>query len=218
MSSSSENAKTWTIQYFYISEEDRYLEAKLEAHSKNDSDTIHINHSGFKEFAKNLGINLEEFRFKYSPVSEVCEHLDSDSERCYNLFEITCIFTQLKPGSVRTKDYLCCSSKISLCSTEMRDMVCRNLLNNDPSGFGISDGECVLNEDVHWLLSKQRLRSLGVLFEVEGKECTFGQYPSNYFAWSRYFKKRKQNIRKAVRLGSQKSLIYRDKDNLSEYY
>ena len=218
MRSNSEITKTWTIYYFYINEKGQYLEAKLEAHSKYDSDTVYISNSVFKDFAKNLGINLEEFRFKYSTVSEICEHQSDFSGRCYNLTEVICMFTELKPGSVRRKDSHCCSSKISLCSTEMRDMVCRNQLNNYPSGFGVNDDECLLNVDVHWLLSMQRLRAQGILFYVGDKEYTIETYPSDYSNWKRYDSKRKSRIKRALRLDKQKSLIYQDKENTSDYY
>ena len=218
MRSNSEITKTWTIYYYYINEEGQYLEAKLEAHSKNDSDTVYISNSVFKDFAKNLGINLEEFRFKYSTVSNICEHQSDFSGRCYDLSEVICIFTELKPGSVRTKDSHCCSSKISLCSTEMRDMVCRNQLNISRSGFGVNDGECLLNIDVHWLLSMQRLRAQGILLSVRDKEYTIETNPSDFSNWTRYDNKRKSRIKKALRLDKQKSLIYQDKENTSDYY
>jgi hypothetical protein len=218
MRSNSENKKTWALQYFYISEDGRQLEAELEIHSTSDPDTGYISNSVFKDFAKNLGINLEEFHFKYSPVSNICEHQSDFAGRCYNLIEVVCIFTELKPGLVRTKDYPCCSSKISLCSAEMRDMVCRKQLTNYPSGFGVIDGECLLNEDVYWLLSMQRLRAQKVLFYVRDKEYTIEANPSYYPNWKGYFSKQKSGIKKALRLDNQKSLIYRDKNNDSDHY
>ena len=97
-------------------------------------------------------------------------------------------------------------------------MVCRNQLNISPSGFGVNDGECLLNVDVHWLLSMQRLRAQGALLHVGDKEYTIEKSRLAYFNWERYFKKQKSIIKKALRLDNQTSLIYQDKNNMSEYY
>ena len=68
--------KTLIYQYFYINKKGRSLEAILETHSNDDLGPEYISNSSFKDLANNLGINLEEFRFKYSNVSEICEHKD----------------------------------------------------------------------------------------------------------------------------------------------
>ena len=214
----SEITKTLTLNYSYISKEGSYLEANLETHTNNDLGPIYISNSGFKDFANNLGINLEEFRFKYSTVSQICEHGSPFSGRCYDLYKVFNIFSELKAGLLITKDYLCCYSKMSLCSSEMRDMVCRNQISTYPLGFPVKSGECLLNEDVYWMLSTQRLRAKGVLFYVGNKEYTIEKYPSDYSNFKRYDKKRKSIIRTVLRLDNQKSLIYRNKDNQSEYY
>jgi hypothetical protein len=214
----SEITKTLTLKYFYISKEGSYLEANLETHTNNDLGPIFISNSGFKDFANNLGINLEEFRFKYSTVSQICEHGSPFSGRCYDLYKVFDIFADLKAGLLITKDYPCCSSKMPLCSIEMRDMVCWNQISTYPPGFLVNDGECLLNEDAYWMPSTQRLRAKGVLFNVGDKEYTIEKYTSDYFNWKRYDKKRKSIIRTVLRLDNQKSLIYRDKDNKSEYY
>lgn len=210
--------KTLTLNYFYISNEGRSLKAGLETHSNNDLGPNYISNSGFKDFAKNLGINLEEFRFKYSTMSQICEHGSDFSGRCYDLNKVFNIFAELKAGLLITKDYLCCSSKMPLCSTEMRDTVCRNQISNYPPGFLVNGGECLLNEDAYWMPSTQRLRAQGVLFYVGNKEYTIEKYPSDYSNFKRYDKKRKSIIRTVLRLDNQKSLIYRNKDNQSEYY
>ena len=214
----SEITKTLSLKYFYISKEGSYLEANLETHTNNDLGPIFISNSGFKDFANNLGINLAEFRFKYSTVSQICDHGSNFSERCYDLNKVFNIFVELKAGLLITKGYLCCSSKMPLCSTEMRDMVCRNQISTYPTGFPVNGGKCLLNEDFYWMLSAQRLRAKGVLFYVGNKEYTIEKYPSDYFKFKRYDKKRKRIIRTILRLDNQKSLIYRDKDNKSEYY
>ena len=97
-------------------------------------------------------------------------------------------------------------------------MVCRTQLNISPSGFGVNDGECLLNVDVHWLLSMQRLRAQGILLSVGDKEYTIETNPSDFSNWTRYDSKRKSRIKKALRLDKQKSLIYQDKENKSDYY
>jgi hypothetical protein len=84
----SEITKTLSLKYFYISKEGSYLEANLETHTNNDLGPIFISNSGFKDFANNLGINLAEFRFKYSTVSQICDHGSNFSERCYDLNKV----------------------------------------------------------------------------------------------------------------------------------
>lgn len=210
--------KKLTLKYFYISKEGLRQEAKLETHFINDFGPIYISNSSFKDFAGNFGINLDEFRFKYSTVSVVCEHTDSDLERCYEYSKVLKIFTELKAGLVVIKHHRCCSSEIPLCSVEMRDKVCWDQISTYPPGFLVNGGECLLNEDIYWMLAAQRLRAKRVLFNVGNKEYTIKDYPSDYFNWKRYEKKRKSIIRTVLRLDNQKSLIYRDKDNKSEYY
>jgi hypothetical protein len=214
----SEITKTQILNYFYINQQGQRLEAILETHSNNDFESAYISNSSFKSLATNLGINLDEFRFKYSTVSEVCEHVDSDFERCYEYSKVLEIFTALKAGLVRIKNHRCCYSEIQLCSAEMRDVVCRNQISNYPPGFLVNGGECLLNEEDHWMLSTHRLRVLGVLFYTGGKEYTLEQYPTDYSAWTRYWKKRDKKIRKALRLENQTNIIYKVKENLSEYY
>ena len=218
MRPTSEITKTLTSNYFYISREGRRLEANLKTHSNSDLDRFYISNSGFKDLANNLGINLEEFRFKYSTVSEICEHADKVSGRCYDLFKVSYIFAELKAGLITTKDYPCCYSKIGLCSTEMRDAVCCNQINTYPPGFPVNGGKCLLNEHTHWGLSTQRLRAQGALLHVGDKEYTIEKYRLAYFNWERYFKKQKSIIKKALRLDNQTTLIYQDKNNMSEYY
>ena len=214
----SEITKTLTHNYFYISRDGSYLEANIETHANNDLGPIYINNNGFKDLANNLGINLEEFRFKYSTVSQICKHGGNFSGRCYDLDKVLDIFAELKAGLLITIDHPCCSSKMALCSTEMRDMVCWNQISTYPPGFLVNGGECLLNEDIYWMLSAQRLRAKGVLFNVGDKEYTIEKYPSDYSNFKRYDKKRKSIIRTVLRLDNQKSLIYRNKDNQSEYY
>lgn len=210
--------KKLTLKYFYISKKGLRQEAKLETHFNNDLGPIYISNSSFKDCAGNFGINLDEFRFKYSTLSEVCEHMDRASERCYDYSTVFYIFISLKAGLVETKEHLCCFSEMPLCSAEMRDAVCYNQISTYPAGFIVNRGKCLLNDDVYWMLSKQRLNALGVLFYRGGKEYTLEKDPSDYFAWSRYWKKRNRKIKKAERLDNQTSVIYRDKDNMSDYY
>ncbi len=207
-----------TYSYFYISTEGLRLEANLETHSNNDLDGIYIDNSGFKDLAENLGINLEEFRFKYSVMSEICEHSNQVLERCYNLSAVLHIFSELRAGLLVTRDYPCCFSKMPLCSAEMRDVVCRNQISDYPPGFPVNGGKCLLNEDTYWGLSTQRLRAEGSLFYVGDKEYTIEKPTLDYFKWQKYYKKKKDTIKKALRLDNQTSLIYRDDENLSEYY
>jgi hypothetical protein len=210
--------KTSTLKYFYITREGLRLEASLDTHFNNDLGPIYISNSSFKNFANNLGINLDEFRFKYSTVSEVCEHMDSVSERCYDYSKVFYIFTSLKAGLIETKDHLCCYSGMPLCSAEMRDIVCRDQIFTYPPGFPVNSGKCLLNDDVYWMLSTLRLRSQGVLFHVGDKEYTLEQYPTDYHAWMRYKKKWDKKIKNALRLDNQTSSIYQNKDNKSEHY
>jgi hypothetical protein len=207
-----------THNYFYISKEGQRLEANLETHSNKNLDRFYISNSGFKDLANNFGINLEEFRFKYSTVSEVCEHLDRVSERCYDLFKVLNIFAELKAGLIMINDFLCCYSKIGLCSTEMRDAECHKQKSTNPSGFPFIGGNCLLNEHSHWALSTQRLRAQRALLYVEDKECTIEKYHLDYGTWSSYENKRKSIIKKVLRLDKQVSLIYRNNENTSEYY
>ena len=162
--------KTLIYQYFYINKKGRSLEAILETHSNDDLGPEYISNSSFKDLANNLGINLEEFRFKYSIVSEICEHKDEVSERCYELSKVLDIFAELKAGLLTTKGYPCCFSKMPLCSTGMRDRVCSNQISNYPPGFPVNGGECLLNEGAYWGLSMQRLRAEGLLFYDGEKE------------------------------------------------
>ena len=210
--------KTLTNYYFYISPEGRRLEASLETHSHKDLDRFYISNSGFKDLANNFGINLEEFRFKYSTVSEICEHPDRVSKRCYDLFKVLNIFAELKAGLIMINDFLCCYSKIGLCSTEMRDAECHKQKSTNPPGFPFIGGNCLLNEYSHWALSTQRLRAQGVLLYVGDKEYTIEKYWPDYGTWSRYYNKQKSIIKKALRLDKQVELIYRNKENISEYY
>jgi hypothetical protein len=210
--------KTSTLKYFYTTKEGLRLEANLETHFNHDIGPVYISNSSFKDFANNLGINLDEFRFKYSTVSEVCEHMGSVSERCYDYSKVFYIFTALKAGLVETKNHLCCYSEMPLCSAEARDEVCRYQISTYPAGFPVNGGECLLNDDVYWMLSRQRLSALGIMFYRGEKEFTLEKDPSDYFAWSRYWKKRKRKIKKAARLDNQTSIIYRDIDNVSDYY
>jgi hypothetical protein len=207
-----------TYNYFYISTEGLRLEASLETHSNNDLDSNYIDNNGFQELANNLGINLEEFRFKYSVVSEICEHPIQVLERCYNLSKVLHIFSELKAGLMLTKDYPCCYSKSWLCSSEMRDVVCHRQISTYPQGYAVNAEKCLLNEGAYWELSTQRLRAEGALFYVGDKEYTIEKSPMDIFQWERYFKKRNNMIKKALRLDSQVSLIYRNKENISEYY
>jgi len=209
---------TLMLNYFYLSKSELRIEANLETHSDNDQDGIYIDNAGFQELANNLGVNLEEFRFKYSTVSEICEHSERFSERCYDLYKVLHIFTELKAGLSFTSEYRCCFSKISLCSAEMRDVICRNQISVYPPGFPVNGGECLLNDGVHWGLSTQRLRAQGVLFYIGPREYTIEKSPINLNEWQRCFKKQKSAIKKALRLDNQTTLIYRDKENLSEYY
>jgi len=210
--------KTLTNNYFYISPKGRRLEANLETHSNSDFDGIYIDNSGFLDLANNLGINLEEFRFKYSTVSEICEHSDQVLGRCYDLSKVLHIFSELKASLIFTKDYPCCYSKTWLCSSEMRDSVCWNQISTYPPGFPVNGGKCLLNEGAYWGLSTQRLRAQGVLFYLGNKEYTIEKSPLDNFNLAGYFKKRKNVINKALRLDKQVSLIYQNKENVSEYY
>lgn len=194
------------------------LEANLETHSNDDLGPEYISNSGFKDLADNLGINLEEFRFKYSNVSEICEHKYEVSERCYELSKVLHIFAELKAGLLTTKGYPCCFSKMPLCSTGMRDRVCSNQISKYPPGFPVNGGECLLNEGAYWGLSVQRLKAEGLLFYDGEKEYTLEQNIGDFYAWKSYLKKSGEIIKKALRLESQTSLIYRDKENISDYY
>ena len=187
-------------------------------HSSKNLDQVYISNSGFNDLANNFGINLEEFRFKYSTVSEVCEHPDKVSERCYDVFKVLNIFAELKAGLIMINNYRCCYSNIGLCSTEMRDLVCSNQISNYPPGFPVNGGECLLNESTCWGLSIQRLRAKRVLFYVGEKEYTLEQKIGDLHAWKSYLKKSGEIIKKALRLEIQTSLIYRDKENMADYY
>lgn len=206
------------LNYFYLSEEGRCLEANLETHSNNDLDGIYIDNRGFKDLAENLGINLEEFRFKYSVVSEICQHSNQVLERCYNLSKVLHIFSEQKAGLILTSDYPCCYSKSWLCSSEMRDVVCHDQISTFPPGFPVNGGKCLLNEKAYWGVSTQRLRAEGALFYVGDQEYTIEKSPMDFFMWQRYFKKQKSKINKALRLDKQVKLIYQNKENISEYY
>jgi len=209
---------TVTNNYFYIGPNGSRLEASLVTHSNNDLEGVYIDNSGFKDLAENLEINLEEFRFKYSVVSEICEHSNQVLERCYNLSKVLYIFSELKAGLMLTSDYPCCFSKSWLCSSEMRDVVCHDQISSFPPGFPVNGGECLLNEKAYWGVSTQRLRSEGALFYVGDKEFTIEKSPIDVFMWERYFNNQKSRINKALRLKNQTSLIYRNNGHVSEYY
>ena len=208
-----ETTETYTRTYTYIGKEGEYLENNIELHNHHEN-VLYIDRSSFTKLANNFGINLDELYFKYATISEIFKHENSTSNRCYQLAAVTTIFSELKAGLVVKEDF-CCYSKSPLCSAEMRDKVCRDQISNYPPGFLVKGGECLLNEDRNWYLSKQRLRAQGILFYEGDKEITVDENPlDNYYEWTRYLKKKKEMLKKALRLDKQKSLIYGEKGNI----
>jgi hypothetical protein len=213
-----EKSQKYTFEYYYLAENNERHEAILESHSNDNLANIYISHISFKEFANNLGINLEEFHYKYSPVSEICRHGSKTSERCYNLSAVFSIFTELNAGMVLKEEGKCCYSNLPLCSEAFRDRTYWTRVKEYGSALVNGNESCLLNFQSYCFTSRQRLITRGDILCKGNKEFTLENNPSESNHWLRYFKKRERSTRKLLRLDKQKSLIYGERVKTVEYY
>ena len=213
-----EMSKKYTFEYYYLAENNERHEAILESHSIDNLENIYISHISFKEFANNLGINLEEFHYKYSPISEICRHGLKTSERCYNLGAVFSIFTELNAGMVLKEEGKCCYSNLPLCSEAFRDKTYWTRVKEHGSALITGNESCLINLQSHCFASRQRLITRGDILCKGNKEYTLVNNPSESNHWLRYFKKREKSNRKLLRLDKQTSLIYGEKVKTVEYY
>ncbi len=213
-----EKSQKYTFEYYYLAENNERHEAFLEAHSNDNLENIYISHISFKEFANNFGINLEEFHYKYSPVSEICRHGSKTSERCYNLGAVFSIFTELNAGMVLKEEGECCYSNLPLCSKAFRDKTYWTRVKKYGSALVTGNESCLINLQSHCFTSRQRLITRGDILCKGNKEYTLENNPSESNHWLKYFKKRERSTRKFLRLDKQISLIYGEKVRAVEYY
>ena len=213
-----QKSQKYAFEYYYLAENNERHEAILESHSNDGLENIYISHISFKEFANNLRINLEEFHYKYSPVSEICRHGSKTSERCYNLGAVFSIFTELNAGMVLKEEGKCCYSNLPLCSETFRDKTYWTRVKEHGSALVTGNESCLINLQSHCFTSRQRLITRGDILCKGNKEYTLVNNPSESNHWLRYFKKREKSNRKLLRLDKQTSLIYGEKVKTVEYY
>ena len=207
-----------TRKYAFINIKGKLFEDILEWHSNDDFANAFISNSSFKELDHNLEINLEELHFKYSPISNICEHGPPTFERCYSLDRVFSIFSELKAGMVLMDEGDCCNSKLPLCSQEFRDSTYWwRTTENTPVFFNFNRA-CLLDEQDYLYTSRQRLISRGDIFCQGLDEYTLSTNPGRTDHWLRHFKKRERLIKILLRLDKYISLIYKDKDKSPEYY
>jgi hypothetical protein len=158
--------------YKYFNDEVSGWVLKLADQKNEDFEEIFINESSFIAFADFFNINLDEFYFKYSPVSIVCNHEDSSSRRCYNLGLVLEIFSELKAGLASLEEGArCCLTGLPLCLSEHRDEQLGSFIHDQKTLLPYCNTEeayCLLYQERYIRPSRVRLLSSGTVYSVNG--------------------------------------------------
>jgi len=157
--------------YKYFNDEVSGWVLKLANQKNEDFEGIFINENNFLFLANFFKINLDEFYFKYSPVSIICNHDDSSSKRCFNLGLVLEIFSELKPGLTSLEEGArCCHTGLPLCLSEHRDRQLESFILDQKTLLPFCNtGEkyCLLDKERYLRPSRVRLQSSGTLYEVD---------------------------------------------------
>jgi hypothetical protein len=223
LESISEVPTSYNHNYKYFNDEVAMLVAKL-ANQKNENfEGIFINQDSFFVLADFFEINLDEFYFKYSPISTICNHEDSSSRRCYNLGLVLEIFSELKAGLASLEvGARCCLTGLPLCLSEHRDGQLRRFIHDQKTLLPYCNtGEvfCLLDQERYLRPSRVRLQSSGILYEVNG-ETRYVQ-DMNFFEGDRLLKcNDHSNLveKKAKKLNESVTRVFQDKDREPDYY
>ena len=209
--------------YKYFNDEVSGWVLKLADQKNEDFEEIFINEINFIAIADFFEINLDEFYFKYSPVSVICNHEDSSSRRCYNLGLILEIFSELKAGLASLEEGArCCHTGLPLCLSEHRDRQLESFIHDQKTLLPFcSTGEkyCLLDKERYLRPSRVRLSSSGTLYEVNG-ESRYVQ-DMKFFEGDRLLKclKHSKLVKtKARKLNEALIRIFQDKNKRPEHY
>lgn len=158
--------------YKYFNDEVSGWVLKLANLNNQDIKMLYINETTFIILADFFNINLDEFSFKYSPISIMCNHEDSSSRRCYNLGLVLEIFSELKSGLISLEEGVrCCHTGLPLCLSEYRDRQLGIFIHDQKTLLPYCNtGEkfCLLDQEKYFRPSRARLQSSGTLYEVNG--------------------------------------------------
>jgi len=161
---------SYNHKYNYFNDEVSRLVSKLANLKNEDFEEVFINENNFLVLADFFKINLDEFYFKYSPVSIICDHEDSSSRRCYNLGLVLEIFSELKSGlAFLGEDARCCHTGLPLCLSEHRDWQLGSFINDQKTLLPYCNtGEkfCLLDQEKYIRPSRARLLRSGTVYHV----------------------------------------------------
>ena len=218
-----EVSKGFSHNYKYFSDEVSRLVVKLENLKNEDIERLFINESNFIVLADFFKINLDEFYFKYSPVSIVCNHEDSSSRRCYNLGLVLEIFSELKAGLAPLEEGArCCHTGLPLCLSEHRDAQLGSFIHDQKTLLPFCNtgkAYCLLYQERYIRPSRFRLLSSGTVYSVNGVP----RYVQDmkFFEGDRLLKclnHSKLVETKARKLNEAVTRIFQDKNKRPEHY
>ena len=209
--------------YKYFNDEVSGWVLKLANQKNEDFERIFVNETTFIALADFFKINLDEFFFKYSPVSIICDHEDSSSRRCYNLALVLGIFSELKAGLASLEvGARCCLTGLPLCLSEHRDGQLRSFIHDQKTLLpycATGEAYCLLDQERYVRPSRLRLQSSGTVYHVNGvpryvQDIKF----LNLDRLGKCFDYLKLNKEKANKLNEAVTRIFQDKNKRPEYY
>jgi len=209
--------------YKYFNDEVSGWVLKLANQKNEDFEEIFINESNFIAFADFFEINLDEFYFKYSPVSIICNHEDSSSRRCYNLGLVLKIFSELKAGLASLEEGArCCLTGLPLCLSKHRDEQLASFIHDQETLLPYcATGEkfCLLYQERYIRPSRFRLLSSGKVYSVNGvpryvQDMKF----LNLDRLSKHLDHIQLVKKKAKKLNEAVTKIFQDKNKRPEHY
>ena len=209
--------------YKYFNDEVSGWVLKLANQKNEDFEGIFINENNFLFLANFFKINLDEFYFKYSPVSIICNHDDSSSKRCFNLGLVLEIFSELKAGLAFLEEGArCCHTGLPLCLSEHRDGQLESFIFDQKTLLPFCNtgkAYCLLDQERYVRPSRLRLQSSGTVYHVNGVP----RYVQDmkFFEGDRLLKcldHSKLVKTKARKLNEALTRIFQDKNKRPEYY
>ena len=209
--------------YKYFNDEVSGWVLKLANQKNEDFEGIFINENNFLFLANFFKINLDEFYFKYSPVSIICNHDDSSSKRCFNLGLVLEIFSELKPGLTSLEEGArCCHTGLPLCLSEHRDRQLESFILDQKTLLpycNTGEAYCLLYQERYIRPSRFRLLRSGTVYSVNGvpryvQDLKF----LDLDRLSKCFDHIELVEKKAKKLNETVTRIFQDKNKRPEYY
>ena len=209
--------------YEYFNDEVSGWVLKLANQKNEDFERIFLNETTFIAMADFFKINLDEFFFKYSPISIICNHEDSSSRRCYNLSLVFEIFSELKAGIALIEGSArCCHTGLPLCLSEHRDGQLGSLIHDQKTltpYCNTGEADCLLYQERYIRPSRFRLLRSGTVYSVNGAP----RYVQDmkFFNGDKLLKclNHSKLVRtKAKKLNEALTRIFQDKNIRPEYY